>query len=284
MGQPIESLLIRAPIGHVADDRAEIGMAAIVPHRQRQLDREDAAAPVLGIQLDAGADQARRATGGHAKQPVAVTAAHRRRHDQVEAGASRLRRAITEQSLGGGVPESDEPLVVGADDAVGRRRGDVLEPRLALFARDLEPAQLQLFQHQRGQHPHHCLVGVREPRARLPVDDAQRADVVTRRRPQRNAGVEADMGIARHQGVVGEPRVESRVGNDQNVRTPERMGTERDVTPGLADVQALRAEKELLVLADQRHGGDRHLEQRASERNDRVELQVDAAVEQVILL
>ena len=77
------------------------------------------------------------------------------------------------------------------------------------------------------------------PCAGLAVDDAQRADGVPVRRPERGAGVEADVRVARDQRVVGEAGVGARVGHDEHVLLEDRVGAEGDVARGLRRRKAL---------------------------------------------
>ena len=56
-----------------------------------------------------------------------MPAAHGLGHDEVDGLADGLLGGVPEEALAGGVPEGDPACLVGADDAVGRRAGDVHE-------------------------------------------------------------------------------------------------------------------------------------------------------------
>ena len=104
------------------------------------------------------------------------------------------------------------------------------------------------------------------------------------RRPERNAGVEANVRLACDQRVVGEARIKSGIGDDEHFCPAERVGAERYVSSRLANVETLRPEEDLLLLGYQRHCGDRNLEEVARKRDDGVEAEIDVAADQLILM
>ena len=94
-------------------------------------------------------------------------------------------------------------------------------------------------------------------RARHAVDHAQRSHRMPRRRDQRRAGIEADVGIRPDQRVVGETFIGRSVVHDHQLGLQDRMRTERHVTRRLRGRQPDPRLEVLPVLVDQRHQCDR---------------------------
>ncbi len=93
-------------------------------------------------------------------------------------------------------------------------------------------------------------------RARLAIDHAQRADVVTLD-ADRRAGVEADLRLVDDQRVVGEAGVARCVGNLEERVVEDRVRAERDVARGLACVGARPGEEPLPIAIDEADERDR---------------------------
>ncbi len=169
MEQPLLACLV---LGHVAQDGAEVHAALVLPHGQRQLDREFMPVGMLRRQFDEMADQPRRASGGDALQATSMTVAQAVRNDQVEAAPNCFCRSVAEQPLCGGVPEGDPVLAAGADDAVWRGGGDVLEADLADLASSPQPAQLELVERHVRQPGQALTLHIGKISARLDVNQA----------------------------------------------------------------------------------------------------------------
>ena len=93
--------------------------------------------------------------------------------------------------------------------------------------------------------------------ARHPVDDAEGAQRVTLRRPERNPGIKADVGFAGDEQVVGEPRIGRGVLDDQGpVRREQRVGAEGLFAWRLAGFEAVAALEPLPVRIHEAHEGD----------------------------
>jgi hypothetical protein len=119
-------------LGDVAQIAGEHRLAREVDPRYRQLDGE--LGPVLAHAgyLDPPADHALLLGFDVAQQPVPVTIAQRRRHDQLRHLApDRLLGAVAERLLGRPVELDDVAAMVDRDHAVERRRHDRALPRVA---------------------------------------------------------------------------------------------------------------------------------------------------------
>jgi hypothetical protein len=87
--------------------------------------------------------------------------------------------------------------------------------------------------------------------SRHAVDDAQRAEGVSIRRDQRGTRVEADIGVAGDERVVGETPVFVSVGDNHQIRLTDGVGAESHVTARLTNRQALNGFEPLAVFVDE---------------------------------
>ncbi len=225
------------------------------------------------FEFDRGSQQARRTACGHPLQPTAMSTPHAWRHDQVEAGADGLTGVETEQPLARRVPERDPAEMVGADDAVGRRGGDLFETRLSRAMRDGQPPDLQLVEHQRRQRLQMRSLLGREAVAGSTIDDAQRAQCMTTGREQWHAGIEPDEGFAQDRRILHKTHIQLGIRNHEDVIERQRMRAERLVAPALADVQAHPGGKDLPRLFDDRNQDDGHVEQLGCQFDDGIQVQ-----------
>src|SRR5882762_7461902 len=92
--------------------------------------------------------------------------------------------------------------------------------------------------------------------ARLLVHDAQRADVVASRTPDRLAGVKPDARLLQYKRVLGEPRIEHRVFNDEYFGAIDRVAAEGQVARAVADGEPLRRFEPLALALDEGDAGE----------------------------
>ncbi len=100
---------------------------------------------------------------------------------------------------------------------------------------------------------------------------------------QRDPGVEANEGWSDDQWIVVEARVERGVEDDQSVVVRDRMGTERNLSVGLAQVEADLGVEHLAVAIDERDEGGRHIEQVPGQADDLHERRRRRRVDEIIL-
>jgi hypothetical protein len=117
---------------------------------------------------------------------------------------------------------------------------------------------------------------------RSPVDDAQRAEAVPFRIDQRRSRVEANARLPAHQGVVREPLVPRRIGDDEEVALENRMGAERDVPRRLLHVDAQLRLEPLPVGVHEAHHGDGSPADLGGQQDEVVEVLLGKGVEEVI--
>jgi len=106
---------------------------------------------------------------------------------------------------------------------------------------------------------------------RLGVDDAQGAYLLSRRRAQQCAGIEADMRSARHQRIVAESSIPGRIKHYEDIVAADRVRAERDLPGGLADVQTDAGSENLPLRLDKRDERDWHLEYVRGELHEALE-------------
>ncbi len=111
-------------------------------------------------------------------------------------------------------------------------------------------------------------------RPRNVVDDAERPEVMPLGRGQHRAGVEADLGPARDQGIVPEPRIQAGVGHHHHpVRSQlHRVGAEGLIARRFEGVQAEGRLEPLPAGVDQRHQRDGRVEEVGAEGGEPIEL------------
>ncbi len=283
MGEAEQALLVRAPLPDVAYDRPEGGALLLVPARQRQFDRELRPVPVPRGQLDGLAEELKFTPGGDPVQATIVAHPHTLWNDEIDRLTNRFGGAMAEQPFRGVVPERDFAPGVGADDAIRRGGCDLDEAHAACLLGDLEPAQFQPVEREIGQIPQDRLICRAEAVARARIGETQSADGVAGRRAQRNPGVEANVGWSDNQWIVVEARVERGVEDDQSVVMRNRMGTERNLSVGLAQVEADLGVEHLTVAIDERNKGGRHIEQVPGQGDDLHECRRWRLVDEIIL-
>lgn len=186
--------------------------------------------------------------------------------------------------------------LVGPEDAAGRHLdapvtdaaeglGHV-EHVLLLATAVLRAGAFQLGHDQLGQGCQLLQLSLRGAGAGHGVDDAQGAEIEPRRRGQKRAGVEADAGLAGHQRIVAEARVEGGVldHHDAARRQFDGQVAEGVLARGRAGIQPHAAQQPLGVVVDQidrGHGaveqGRRHLGRASQHRAvERVALPIGA--------
>ena len=147
------------------------------------------------------------------------------------------------------------------------------------------PTQRQFVHDDGGQALESFDVGRRRRRARLLVDDAERAEVVAVRVGQHRTHIEAEAGLADDQGVANEPGVGAGVldDHDRTGRLFDSVSAEGPRARGLVDVDAAPRLEPLAVLVDQRHQGDRRVEQVARQPGQAVERFFRRGVEDTVV-
>jgi hypothetical protein len=145
------------------------------------------------------------------------------------------------------------------------------------------PAQFELCGDLAAECPQRLELLAAEP-ARLPVDDAQRADHEAVRGDQRHPGVEPDAGVGPDGGVVGEPDVVPGVGHHEQVLAEDGVGAEREFTRALDLIRADLRLQPLPIGVDQTDVRDRHLADGGRQRHDVVEVLLRWGVEDTELI
>lgn len=102
----------------------------------------------------------------------------------------------------------------------------ILLRRVTMGLRDLA-TQFQFVGHDSGQAGQCGFISFRECDVRSRRDDADRAQTVAFRVPDRGAGVEADARLADDQRIVAKPRVAPGIADDQRGVLLDRMIAER---------------------------------------------------------
>src|ERR1700730_11316406 len=92
------------------------------------------------------------------------------------------------------------------------------------------------------------------------IDQAQRAKSVSARSCKWLSSVEADVRVIGNERIVGKPRVELRIFDDQWLRAEDGVRTERDVASHLALWQTDAGLEPLSVGVDQADQHDGHVE------------------------
>ena len=130
----LELLLGLLALGDVADDAAEEALAGVLPHRERELERELAAVLAQADDLDGLTEQARggEAALGDALDAGVVHRAEALGHQDRQREAVDLVLDVAEHQLGAAVPGDDVAVLVGGDDRVGGGLGDRAEAALGL--------------------------------------------------------------------------------------------------------------------------------------------------------
>lgn len=133
---------------------------------------------MAGRQLDGPAHEPRAVATGDPAEAAALTSAHAHGHDQVDGLTECFLGGVTEEAFGGSVPEGNASCRVGADNTIGRGRGDVYEARLARLLGDIESAQLHAVEDEIGQLAQGLAISAGEGIARSGIGEAKRADDV----------------------------------------------------------------------------------------------------------
>ena len=251
MRQSEQALLALLAIGDIAQDRRKAHVVVLVPHGQRQLGGKLFAFAVLGDEPDLLGAGAQGSAIGEAHELGRLQLSHARRKDEPDGLAHGLLRGIAEQRLGRLVPIVDATRGVGADDRIGRRRGDALEAQLAFDLGAVEAAQLQLVHDEVGDILEVLAVVVGELGPGLGVENAQCADLLARGCRQRNTCVEADLRRLCYQWVSSKPLILARVGHQKQAVAFDRIGAEASFPAdpgGLHPIARLEVET---LLADE---------------------------------
>lgn len=83
------------------------------------------------------------------------------------------------------------------------------------------------------------------------IDNAERAEGVTFLADERGAGVETDMRVGNDQWIIAETLVFQRVGNHENIRLQNGVGTEGDFARGFRGIDANARFEPLALVVDQ---------------------------------
>ena len=118
--------------------------------------------------------------------------------------------------------------------------------------------------------------------ARSEVQHAQHAQLLTLRRFQRSAGVEAQVRRTGDHPVVAEPRVFQGIGNDQRIPLADRVAADRHVQRCLAQLRAQRRLEPLPVVIDQADHGQRRVADIGRQAREIIELGLLRRVEDVV--
>lgn len=157
------------------------------------------------------------------------------------------------------------PLAKAEEGAACRQPGDGAEMGLV--------AQFQLPHHQLGQPPELLLLEVGDL-ARLAIDHAERAEVVTLGAAEGRAGIEADVGCRPHQWVGAKALIGQGIGHHQHLVAGDGVGTEGHLPGGFLHPEALAGEEPLPVGLHQGDGNDRGVEDRGRQLHDAFEVLV----------
>ena len=128
----------------------------------------------------------------------------------------------------------------------------------------------------------------RREMAGLGVDDAegaegrQRVGIAVMMRAQRHTGIEADMGFALHERIVGEARIGAGILDQEQIIFMDGVRAEGLVAGRFAHLaHALGRLEPLAVLVHQRHQRDGTIEQPLRQRGQRVEFPLRRRIEDV---
>src|SRR6202008_1155477 len=113
------------------------------------------------------------------------------------------------------------------------------------------------------------------------VEDAEGAHRLAARSGDRVAGVEADVGVAEDEGVVGEAIVEAGIADNRRLRFEDRVAAEAGVASALLTAEAERGLEPDPVLVEQVDLGGLGLEEALGEPGEPVEALLAFAVEDV---
>lgn len=204
----------------------------------------------------------------------------------------RIHRCATDQLVSAEPEQTFRRRVPLDDDAVDvvqhkAFHQGVEDRRLELFAlvelveHHLAALSGELLLDQRGQVGEDLTLGVIEL-AGLAVDDAEGAHRHAVRTVHDVPGVEADVGVAGDQRVLGEPIIGTGIGHDHRVGglIDDRVGAERDVPRRLRRGEPELRLEPLAILIDQAHQRDGHVEHGRGEPDDPVEPLLRVRVEQ----
>lgn len=100
------------------------------------------------------------------------------------------------------------------------------------------------------------------------VDDAQGAEIVTVGRGDGDARIETNVGISGDQRIGGEAFVLAGIGNLKQLRLLNGVGTERDRTRSLGQIEADAGFKPLPILVDQGNQRDGCIADEGSETGE----------------
>ncbi len=162
---------------------------------------------------------------------------------------------IAEQTLGGGV--DTRYASVGCRHqhrACGAIEQSLLQRGLLGIAVSLKALFEQ--SHDLPTEPYQCAALRFVKLSRLPVDDAESAEVVAVRRGQRRPGIEADVRVAGDQRVITKPRIPLCILDFEEALAFDGIGAERQLSWGFADIEAEAALEPLAMVVDQRDQRD----------------------------
>lgn len=207
-------------------------------------------------------------------------------HDRVEQGvadaaADQLRCAVAEQSLGSRVEALQPAKDVGGHHRGGGAAEDGLLQRGLLGVPARQQALLEQAHHLAAEATKRVALIGAQP-ARLAVDHAEGAEIVTVRGAQQGAGIEADAGLAGHQRVVAKARVSQGVRHLEDFAAADRMAAEGDVARRFTDRKAHPALEPLAAIVDQRDQRDRRIAQARSQLGEIVEGRLFGRVEDFV--
>ncbi len=181
------------------------------------------------------------------------------------------------------VPEVAPCCVTGEENPLVREVDVVQLGLRALEEPQQRAARFELFRDGDGNRAQRAALRASQ-HARAGVHDAQRAEREALGRAQRNAGVETDAGLARHQRVLGEPRVGRRVVDLHDPLVEDGVRAERALARSLAQFDPMRGFEPLPIAIDQRDQGDRDVAQLRGEVGERVEEILGRRVEEFVLV
>ena len=220
------------------------------------------ARPILGMEAgEEGAGIAHRLVRPDPEQgPGAPVPGQGARHEVVveDAGPGRLDR------------EPQAQFAVGQGCGFGLARGDAA-------------AQFELRHHRAGERREARALRVAQPRGpRHGVEHAQGSDRHPFRGDQGRAGIEADSGFFRDQGIGTGARVGGKVGNDQERALGQRVNADRVVEAGLAGRETEPGLEPLPVAGQQADEGGRCSTELRGQRHGIVEGGLGGRVEDAV--
>ncbi len=201
---------------------------------------------------------------------------------EVERGAAEtLGRVVAGEDRPGVVEVRPAPARVGLEDDVVDVVDDVAVQAFEVVGAHGVLTRADLPHREGGEFAEGGLLVRREARAGDRVDDAEGAHAEAVLHDEGRARVEADAGMAEHEGIVAEALVAQGVGNDEQVVAVERVGAEGGVAVGFAQVEAVAGLEPLPVTVDEADEDDGRAERGGGGAGDVVEGGLGRRVEQL---